>query len=144
MHVDVAQSPTLYKTLLYLIWLFNYGPLVDSRSTGSWFLAGAPLRVIPAKARFRKPPHVASLAEPRAAREIYPGPPPLPPPPALTDACVLMPPAVMEGESLVSGSAIPCISFSFSPVTFLRLMRLLFALKVSSPSEQHHGHCSRD
>lgn len=62
----------------------------------------------------RKLPHVASLSRPRATREIQPVPPPPPPPPFLPPPLMLTPPAVRERQSLVSGSAIPCINFSLS------------------------------
>lgn len=65
----------------------------------------------------QKPPHVASQAEPRATRETFsPGPSSLLPPlPELSRTLLCwMPPAVMVRESLVSGSAIPCINFFFS------------------------------
>lgn len=93
--------------LLYLIWLFNYKPLADCRSSGSRL--ERTLHIFPVKALSKSPPHVASLAEPRATREIS-GPSSCRYP-ALTDASVLtMPPAVVVRQSLVSGSAIPHVN----------------------------------
>lgn len=84
---------------------------------------------------------MASFAKPRAAREA-PGPSPCRLPPALTDACELVPPVVMARESLVSGSAIPCINFPLSGHVFPP--HALFALALP-PSfflfKLNHQHC---
>lgn len=102
-----GQTTLPHNMLLYLIWLFNYKPLADCRSSGSRL--ERTLHIFPVKALSKSPPHVASLAEPRATREIS-GPSSCRYP-ALTDASVLtMPPAVVVRQSLVSGSAIPHVN----------------------------------
>lgn len=102
-----GQTTLPHNMLLYLIWLFNYKPLADCRSSGSRL--ERTLHIFPVKAMSKSPPHVASLAEPRATREIS-GPSSCRYP-ALTDASVLtMPPAVVVRQSLVSGSAIPHVN----------------------------------
>lgn len=102
-----GQTTLPHNMLLYLIWLFNYKPLADCRSSGSRL--ERTLYIFPVKALSKSPPHVASLAEPRATREIS-GPSSCRYP-ALTDASVLtMPPAVVVRQSLVSGSAIPHVN----------------------------------
>lgn len=108
-----------HNKLLYLICLFNAAPLVDCSGTDS----GLVRRFMSsrAKAPCKKPPHVSGLAEPRAARETRSGPPPprrAPPTPhprfhgrsLVVDAAQ----RCVQRESLVSGSAIPCINFSLS------------------------------
>lgn len=108
-HSQTTPAPNM---LLYLIWLFNYKPLADCGSSGCWLersFMSSHWKLRP------KPPHVASLAEPRATREIPGLSSRLRPLWALTDAPVLMPPAVVARESLVSGSAIPCANLVSLP-----------------------------
>ena len=109
----VVLGQTTHNTLVYLTRPLHCEPLADCTSPG--LLAGARLRVFPVRA----PSKASSRGFPRrAACDAWDGPPrPSPPPaPALTDAAVLMPPAVMVGESLVSGSAVPGFNF-FPPLS---------------------------
>lgn len=67
-----SRTTPPHNTLLCFIWLFNFKPLADHRSAGSW----SKLSFTSSQRQLRqKPAHVASLAEPRAARETEPGPP---------------------------------------------------------------------
>lgn len=90
----------------------NFAPLADCSGSDSG--AGERRFVYPRrKLRVKQPPHVASLAEPRAARETRPGPPPRRVA-AFTDAvCCWCRPRCVQRESLVSGSAIPCVNVFF-------------------------------
>lgn len=66
-----SQTTPAHNMLVYLIWLFNYKPLADCRKLLAPGCSAASCLL--SESFVKKPPHVASLAEPRATREI-PGP----------------------------------------------------------------------
>lgn len=105
-----SQTTPTHNMLLYLIWLFNYKPLVDCRSSGSWLEHS----FMSSQGKLRQKASSRGLPCRAACGAWDPPGPSSRRFPTLTDASVLMPPAVMVRQSLVSGSAIPCINFSLS------------------------------
>lgn len=125
-----SQTTPPHNMLLYLIWLFNYKPLANCKSSGSWL--EPQLRVFSAKASSK----ASSRGFPsRAACGAWDTPEPSSRRfPALTDAplcwCRLR---WWWGRAWSVGQRFRALTFlspSLSLVTFPRLMRLLLALKA--------------
>ncbi|MED6261060.1 hypothetical protein ATANTOWER_000306 [Ataeniobius toweri] len=105
---------------------FNHKP--PRRAVEAVFPRWSATSCLPKEIFVKSLPHVADLHS-RVQRVRQPGPPlPSCRLTALTDAAaaVLMPPAATERESLVSGSAIPCINFVPLP-GHVSLPHVLFA-----------------